>query len=98
MTGCSAGQQSQTATQEPAVNGASGAVGAIGLRDVRIRTAQTGASVKAGDSADLLFVAVNQSGIDNDRLVSITSEYGSVTVSPARPEVPAARALIVGKP
>jgi copper(I)-binding protein len=98
MTGCSAGQQSQTATQEPAVNGASGAVGTIGLRDVRIRADQTGATVKAGDSADLLFVAVNQSGTDNDRLVSITSDYGSVTVSPARPEVPAARALIVGKP
>jgi hypothetical protein len=98
MTGCGAGQQSQTSTQEPAVNGASGAVGTIALRDVRILADQSGATVKAGDSADLLFVAVNQSGVDNDRLVSITSDYGSVTVSPSRPEVPAERALIVGKP
>jgi hypothetical protein len=98
ITGCGAGQQSQTATQEPAVNGASGGVGTIGLRDVRIRVEQTGATVKAGDSADLLFVAANQSGVDNDRLVSITSDYGTVTVSPAKPEVPAAGALIVGKP
>jgi hypothetical protein len=98
MTGCGAGQQSQTATQEPAVNGASGGVGTIALRDVRIRVEQTSATVKAGDSADLLFVAANQSGVDNDRLVSITSDFGSVTISPARPDVPAAGSLIVGKP
>jgi copper(I)-binding protein len=98
ITGCGAGQQSQTATQEPAVNGSSGGVGTIALRDVRIRAQQTSASLKAGDTADLMFVVSNQSGIDNDRLVSITSDYGTVTVSPAKPEVPAAGALIVGKP
>jgi hypothetical protein len=98
VTGCSAGQQSQTATQEPAVNGASGAVGTVALRDVRLRAQQTSANVKAGDTVDLLFVVANQSGVASDRLVSVTSDFGSVTLSPPRPEVPAAGALIVGKP
>jgi hypothetical protein len=98
LTGCSAGQQSQTATQEPAVNGASTATGTIALRDVRIRAQITGAALQPGESVDLLFVATNQSGTDNDRLVGITSDTGTVTLSPADPEIPASRSLIVGKP
>ena len=98
MTGCSAGQQSQTSSQEPAVNGASGGVGTIALRDVRIRAQVSGAAVQPGESVDLLFVAANQSVTEGDRLVSITSDTGTVTVRPADPEIPAARSLIVGKP
>jgi hypothetical protein len=98
LTGCSAGQQSQTATQEPAVNGASGGVGTIALRDVRIRAQVTGAALQPGDSVGLLFVAANQSATDNDRLVGITSDIGPVTLNPVNPEIPAARTLIVGKP
>jgi hypothetical protein len=98
LTGCSAGQQSQTATQEPAVNGASGGVGTIALRDVRIRAQVTGAALQPGDSVDLLFVAANQSATDNDRLVGITSDIGPVTLNPVNPEIPAAGTLIVGKP
>jgi hypothetical protein len=98
LTGCSAGQQSQTATQEPAVNGASGGVGTIALRDVRIRAQVTGAALPPGNSVDLLFVAANQSATDNDRLVGITSDIGPVTLNPVNPEIPAARTLIVGKP
>lgn len=98
LTGCSAGQQSQTATQEPAVNGASGGVGTIALRDVRIRAQVTGAALQPGESVGLLFVAANQSDTDNDRLVGITSDIGPVTLNPVNPEIPAARTLIVGKP
>lgn len=98
LTGCSAGQQSQTATQEPAVNGASGGVGTIALRDVRIRAVVTGAALQPGASVDLLFVATNQADADNDRLVGITSDIGPVTLSPVNPEIPAAGSLIVGKP
>jgi len=90
MTGCSAGQQSQTSSQEPAVNGASGGVGTIALRDVRIRAQVSGAAVQPGESVDLLFVAANQSVTEGDRLVSITSDTGTVTVRPADPEIPAA--------
>lgn len=98
VTGCGTGQQAQTATQEPAVNGASGTVGKIGLRDVRIRAQVTGAALQPGESADLLFVAINESDTDNDKLVSITSDFGSVTLTPANPDIPAGRALIVGNP
>jgi len=98
LTGCSAGQQSQTATQEAAVNGASGGVGSLALRDVRIRAVQTGAEVKPDETVDLLFVVANQSPKDNDRLVAVTSAFGTVTVTPDNPEIPANRSLIVGKP
>jgi hypothetical protein len=93
LTGCSAGQQSQTATQEPAVNGASGGTGNIALRDVRIRAQVTGAALPPGGTVDLLFVATNQSGTDSDRLVGITSDIG-----PVNPDIGATRSLIVGKP
>ena len=98
LTGCSAGQQSQTSIQESAVNGASGGVGTIALRDVRIRAQVTGAAVQPGESVDLLFVAANESNTDNDRLVGITSDIGPVTLTPVNPEIPAAGSLIVGKP
>jgi hypothetical protein len=98
LTGCGAGQQSQTATQEPAVNGASGAVGHVALRNVRIRAQVTGAELKPGATVDLLFVAANQSQTDTDKLVSITSDIGPVTLTPATPDIPAASSLIVGTP
>ena len=98
LTGCSAGQQSQTSIQESAVNGASGGVGTIALRDVPIRAQVTGAALQPGESVDLLFVAVNESDTDNDRLVGITSDIGPVTLTPVNPEIPAAGSLIVGKP
>jgi hypothetical protein len=98
LTGCSAGQQSQTATQEPAVNGASSAVGQVALRDVRIRAQVTGAALKPRNSVALLFVAANQSQIDSDKLVGITSDIGSVTLTPASPEIPVGGSLMVGKP
>lgn len=98
LTGCSAGQQSQTSIQESAVNGASGGIGNIALRDVRIRAQVTGAALQPGATVDLLFVAINQSATDSDRLVGITSDVGTVTLTPANPEIAATRSLIVGKP
>ena len=98
LTGCGAGQQSQTATQEPAVNGASAAAGQVVLRDVRIRAQITGAALKPGDGVALLFVAANQSQTDSDKLVGITSDIGPVTLTPASPEIPVAGSLRVGKP
>jgi hypothetical protein len=98
LAGCSAGQQSQTATQEPAVNGASGGAGDIALRDVRIRADQDSDSVKNGQSVELMFVAANKSGTVADRLLGVRSKIGDVTIAPDAPEVPAGASLIVGKP
>lgn len=98
LTGCGSGQQSQTATQEPAVNGTSVGVGNIALRDVRIRAEITSAALQPGESVELLFVASNQSADGNDRLLGITSDIGSVALKPSNPQIPATGSLIVGKP
>src|SRR5262249_22043108 len=61
LSGCGAGQISQTATQEPAVNGNRVTVNNVALRDIRIQAVQTGDSVQPGRSVELVAVAVNQS-------------------------------------
>ena len=74
LSGCSVGQVSQMATQEPAVNGTSANVGPISLRNVHLRAAQSTDYVQPGRDVELLFVAVNNSPYVNDKLVSITSD------------------------
>jgi len=81
LTGCGAGQISQMATQEPAVNGNKVTFNNVALRDVRIQAAQTGDYLRPGKSVDLVLVAVNQSPDVEDRLLGITSDIGPVTVT-----------------
>lgn len=81
LTGCGAGQQSQTASQQSAVNGSSTNVGDIALRDVRVQAPQTSAEVQAGKTVDLMFVTTNQSQENPDRLLSVSSDIGPVSVS-----------------
>jgi copper(I)-binding protein len=97
LTGCGAGQISQTATQEPAINGTSAAAGDIALRNIHLRAAQTEDYVEPGREVELLFVAVNQSPDENDRLVSVSSDVGSVALS-GNTTVPAGGVLVVGTP
>jgi len=97
LSGCGAGQVSQTATQEPAVNGASATVGPVSLRNSHLRAAQAGDYVKPGQPAELLFVAVNGSPDVNDKLVSVTSDIGTVSLS-GDTSVPANGVLVVGEP
>lgn len=97
LTGCSAGQQSQTAAMEPAVNGTSATVDNIAVRDIRIRAAQTTDEVQPGKTVDLLFVALNQSPDVNDMLVGITTDIGRVTVT-GDTKIPANGVLVVGTP
>ena len=59
LTACSAGQVSQTATQEPAVNGVNAQAGDVGLRNVHLRAAQQSDYVEPGTDVELLFVATN---------------------------------------
>ena len=98
LSGCSAGQVAQTATQEPAVNGASVNVGPISLRNIHVRAAQTTDYVQPGRDAELLFVAVNTSPDTNDKLLSITSDIGTVNLSGGDTSVPANGVLVVGEP
>jgi copper(I)-binding protein len=97
LSGCSAGQVAQTAVQEPAVNGTSATVGPILLRNIHLRAAQSTDYVQAGREAELLFVAVNNSPDTNDKLVSITSDVGTVKLS-GDTSVPANGVLTVGEP
>lgn len=97
LSGCSAGQVSQTATQEPAVNGTSGNVGNIALRNVHLRAEQTTDYVQPGTDVELLFVAANNSPDVADKLVSITSDIGEVTLTGGG-DLPMNGSLLVGAP
>jgi copper(I)-binding protein len=95
IVGCSAGQVAQTADMEPAVNGNSGQVGEIALRDVMIAFPENG-TYQAGDDAPLLLTIVNTGGTD-DKLVSVSSPAGAVQII-GNPSVPGRSALEVVLP
>lgn len=97
LTGCGAGQVSQTATQEPAVNGTSATAGEISLRNIHLRAVQTADYIRPGSDVELLFVASNGSPDVTDKLVSITSDVGTVSVT-GDTTVPAGGVLVVGAP
>jgi len=97
LSGCSAGQVAQTATQEPAVNGTSGKAGPISLRNVHISADQTSDYIRPGAEAQLIFVAANDSADVADKLVSITSDVGTVSLTGGG-EVPVNGVLVVGSP
>lgn len=97
LSGCSAGQVSQTATQEPAVNGTSANIGKIAVRNAHLRATQTTDYIQPGRDVELLFVASNGSPDVNDKLVSITSDVGTVTLS-GDTNLPASGTLVVGAP
>jgi len=97
LSGCGAGQVSQTATQEPAVNGTSANIGKIAVRNAHLRATQTTDYIQPGREVELLFVASNDSPDVNDKLVSITSDVGTVTLS-GDTALPASGTLIVGSP
>jgi copper(I)-binding protein len=101
LTGCSAGQVSQTSVQEPAVNGTNVVAGeptsGVALRNVHLRAPQTSDYIRPGSKVELLFVAVNESPADADRLVAITSEVGTVAVT-GNATVRPNGTLVVGTP
>lgn len=101
LSGCSAGQVSQTAIQHPAVNGNNAWVGeenyGIALRNVHLIAPQTSDYVQPGSSVDLVFVAVNGSAEEGDKLVSITSDVGTVSLT-GDTKVPVSGTLVVGTP
>ncbi|WP_224387822.1 copper chaperone PCu(A)C [Pseudonocardia sp. ICBG1293] len=76
ISGCGAGQISQTALQVAAVNGANATVGSVDLRDVQIAypTAPAGpdALYRQGGAAPIVATLVN-TGTVADRLLSVTS-------------------------
>jgi copper(I)-binding protein len=97
LSGCGAGQVSQTATQEPAVNGTSANIGKIAVRNAHLRVDQTTDYVQPGSAVELLFTASNDSPDVDDKLVSITSDVGTVTLT-GDTSLPASGTLVVGAP
>jgi hypothetical protein len=97
LTGCGAGQISQTATQEPAVNGTSANIGDIALRNIHLRAIQSTDYIQPGRTVELILVAANNSPDVDDKLVSITSDFGTVTLT-GDTTVPASGVLVVGAP
>ena len=97
LAGCSAGQVSQTAMQESAVDGNAAEINNVALRNVRIQALQTGAFLRPGATVDLTLVVVNQSPDATDKLVGITTDIGKVTVT-GNPTLPAGGVLFIGSP
>lgn len=97
LSGCGAGQISQTAVQEPAVNGNRATINNVALRDIRIQATQSNDFIQPGRTVELLLVAVNQSPDVADRLVGVSSDIGAVTVS-GDARLPAGGMLFVGRP
>ncbi|TGD86110.1 hypothetical protein BayCH28_18945 [Mycolicibacterium sp. CH28] len=95
LTGCGSGQISQTADQESAVNGATATIQNIALRNVHMQAVQTGDYLQPGRTVELIFVAANTSPDVNDKLVSVSSDIGSVALT-GDTAIPAASSLIVG--
>ena len=79
------------------MNGTAATVWPITLRNVHLRAAQTTDYVQPGSDVELLFVATNESPDAPDKLVSITSDYGTVTLS-GDTSLPPVSALVVGEP
>jgi hypothetical protein len=97
LSGCGAGQVSQMATQEPAVNGINANIGQIALRNVHLRATQSTDYVEPGREVELIYVASNDSPDVNDKLVSITSDIGTVSLT-GDTALPATGTLVVGAP
>ncbi|MEU2350746.1 copper chaperone PCu(A)C [Modestobacter sp. NPDC049651] len=82
LSACSAGQVSQTATQQRAKNGGEAAVGNITVREARLAYPSTG-SYPAGADAQLLAGLVN-AGDEDDVLTDVSGDdFSSATITPA---------------
>ena len=103
LTACSAGQVSQTATQNRDKVGPEAAVGDITLRQITLAHPQDGL-YKEGDNAELQMAIVNTS-TEADTLVGIEGEVfdgvlvsGQATASPAVPGSPSAEPVATTAP
>ena len=97
LAGCSAGQLSQTATQESAVDGSQAVIKNVALRNVRIQAQQNTDFIRPGATVDLVLVVINESPDVADKLVGISTDIGKVTVT-GNPTLPAGGTLFVGTP
>lgn len=99
LSGCGAGQISQTASQVPAVNGSAATVGNVALRDVRILLPQSEEYTNAkGGKSVVAFSAINEGSSKTDQLVSITTDLGQVKITPSTPELVPGQTVVAAGP
>lgn len=98
LTGCSAGQITQTSSQVAGVNGVSAQVGGIVVRNAQIEFAGApgeGSAYPRGSDAPLRMVIVNE-GTAADRLVSASSPVATSVLILGDTNLPPKHALAVG--
>jgi copper(I)-binding protein len=94
LAGCGAGQITQTASQQAAVNGTHAQVKDIALRDAAVQYPTSGPGYPAGATPALTLTIVNL-GTQDDSLVSVTTEGGQATIAGSK-DVVAAHSLVIG--
>lgn len=95
LAGCGAGQITQTASQQPAVNGTHAQVKTIVLRNAAVQYPTSGAGYAAGATPALTLTIVNQ-GAQDDSLVSVTTEDGTQATVGGSKDVVAGHSLVIG--
>ncbi|MFD6398299.1 hypothetical protein [Nocardia sp. NPDC060249] len=81
LTGCSAGQHTQTSSQAAAINGNHANVGAIALRNVHIVYPEAAAEHNKGGKAVIALSIINNSEIVTDELTSVSTDLGQVKIT-----------------
>ncbi|MFF5031554.1 hypothetical protein [Nocardia salmonicida] len=81
LTGCSAGQHTQTSTQAAAINGNHANIGEIALRNVHIVYPEAAAEHDKGGKATLSLSIINNSEVITDELTSVSTDLGQVKIT-----------------
>ncbi|MBF6332756.1 hypothetical protein [Nocardia transvalensis] len=99
LSGCGAGQISQTAQQVSAVNGNTANIGNVALRDVRLLLPKSEEYNNAkGGKAVIAFSAINDGASKADELTSITTDLGTVHITPANPRLEPGQTVVAAAP
>ncbi|MCI2424005.1 copper chaperone PCu(A)C [Saccharopolyspora sp. K220] len=91
LAGCSAGQVTETDTQVAAVNGGSGDLNKIAIRNATFIFPTSGARYPAGSSAPVQLVLTNEG--PDDKLVQVSSPYANSATLGGITELPSRTAL-----
>lgn len=94
VSGCAAGQISQTADEVAAIDGANGGVGDITVRNVEMVTADTGGYAKGADAA--LQLKISNQGLSADTLTQVNSPAATSVEVNGPVQVPAQSLLSIG--
>ncbi|RSM41605.1 hypothetical protein DMA12_23580 [Amycolatopsis balhimycina DSM 5908] len=95
LAGCGAGQITQTASQQAAVNGTHAQVKDIALRNAAVQYPTSGPGYPAGATPALSLTIVNL-GTQDDSLVSVTTEGGGQATIAGSKDIVAAHSLVIG--